>query len=74
MVCFTIQEKKRAVLIKKENNNTNTAYKVINTSNNSIEEIFNFRENINKCCMSLLDLQFNKANADLIKRLMEVLK
>jgi hypothetical protein len=74
MVCFTIQEKKKAVLIKKENSNTNTAYQVIDTSNNSIEEIFNFRKNINKCCMSLLDLQFNKANTDLIKRLMEVLK
>jgi hypothetical protein len=74
MVCFTIQEKKKAILLKKENSNTNIAYQVINTSNNPIEEMFNFRENINKCCMSLLDLQFNKANTDLIKRLMEVLK
>ncbi|MDP0488979.1 MAG: hypothetical protein ACPKM0_11990 [Pleomorphochaeta sp.] len=72
MVCFTIPEKKKAVLIKSEKNIA--VPKVKQTSNKPIEDMFNFRENINKCCIGLLDLQFNKANADLVERLMEVLK
>lgn len=71
MVCFTIPEKKKAILIKSENNTA--VPKVKKSSNKPIEDIFNFRENINKCCMELLNLPFNNENYNLINRILEVL-
>ncbi len=69
MVCFTISEKKKTVLIKNEKN-----IKLNHYSIEYNEEIYSFSNNINKCCIRLLELQFNKYNEDLLQRLMEVLK
>ncbi len=69
MVCFTIPEKKKAVLIKNEKN-----IRINHSSIEYNEEIYSFSNIINKCCIRSLELQFNKYNEDLLQGLMEVLK